>query len=214
MKKAAIFDWDGVIVDSSAQHEKSWERLAEETGLPLFEGHFQQSFGMKNQDIIPNILKWSDDPARCKQLSDRKEEHYRDILREDGIEPLPGVLPFLNALKQADIPCVVGSSTDRLNIETIIEMTGLEGYFLEIISSENVKIGKPHPDVFLKAAQAAGADPEHCVVFEDAHTGIEAGLAAGMKVVAVTSTRPREMLKHAHIIVDRLDELDVKSLIG
>ena len=75
----AIFDWDGVIIDSSLHHEESWERLARETGFTLPEGHFKKGFGMKNEFIIPNVLNWSNRPEEIRELSLRKEELYREI---------------------------------------------------------------------------------------------------------------------------------------
>jgi beta-phosphoglucomutase-like phosphatase (HAD superfamily) len=98
MKLGAIFDWDGVIVDSSSHHEESWERLAKETGFTLPEGHFRRGFGMKNEFIIPNLLNWSNRPPEIRQLSLRKEELYREILLEWGIiRSLPGVIEWLTA---------------------------------------------------------------------------------------------------------------------
>jgi beta-phosphoglucomutase-like phosphatase (HAD superfamily) len=105
----AIFDWDGVIIDSSRQHDESWDRLAAEVGKPLPEGHFKAGFGRKNEFIIPNILKWADDPAKVRELSLRKEALYRDIVVERGLEPLPGVRAWLERLAAAGIPSAVGS---------------------------------------------------------------------------------------------------------
>jgi len=158
----AIFDWDGVIIDSSAAHEGSWERLAEEENLPLFEGHFKKGFGRKNAVIIPEIYKWADDPAEIKRLSDRKEALYRLILKENGINALPGVFELLDFFREKEIPCVVGTSTDRLNVETIIDELKLRNYFQDIVSSEDVSHGKPDPEVFLKAAEKIGRAPQHC----------------------------------------------------
>lgn len=105
MKLGAIFDWDGVIVDSSSHHEESWERLAMETGFTLPEGHFRKGFGMKNEFIIPNLLNWSNRAQEIRQLSLRKEELYREILLEWGIRPLPGVIEWLTELRQHGIRC-------------------------------------------------------------------------------------------------------------
>ncbi len=80
MKFAAIFDWDGVIIDSSAQHERSWELLAAEIGKPLPEGHFKRGFGKKNEAIIPD-LGWAADPPSVQALGLRKEELYRELIR-------------------------------------------------------------------------------------------------------------------------------------
>jgi beta-phosphoglucomutase family hydrolase len=210
----AIFDWDGVIVDSSSHHEESWERLAKETGFTLPAGHFKKGFGMKNEFIIPNVLNWSNRPEEIQQLSLRKEELYREILLEWGIGSLPGVTEWLDELKQRGIPCAVGSSTHRLNIETILNVIGFRDFFAAIVTAEDVSHGKPDPEVFLTAAKRIGLDPRRCVVFEDALVGIEAAHRGGMKAVAVATTNPIEALKGADVAVHRLDELSVDQLIA
>src|SRR6201989_252332 len=113
-KIGAIFDWDGVIIDSSSLHEKSWECLAAETGFDLPSDHFKKGFGMKNSFIIPKILKWTEGPDEIRRLSLRKEELYRELVVEHGIEPLPGVTDWLEELRRYGIPCAIGSSTERL----------------------------------------------------------------------------------------------------
>jgi beta-phosphoglucomutase family hydrolase len=208
----AIFDWDGVIIDSSRQHEESWERLAREIGKPLPQGHFKAGFGRKNEFIIPNILHWEHDPAEVRRLSLRKEALYRDIVRENGLEPLPGVRAWLGRLAAAGIPCAVGSSTHRENIEVSLDILGLRDFFHEIVSSEDVSHGKPNPEVFLKAAEKIGMPPARSVVFEDAHVGIEAAHRAGMRVIAVATTNPLADLGNADLAVRQLDELDVKKI--
>jgi len=177
--RAALFDWDGVVVDSSGPHEQSWERLAAEARLPLPADHFKRGFGMKNKVIIPELLQWTQEPAEIQELSQRKEELYREVIWDEGIEPLPGVRTFLEQLQEKGIPCVVGTSTDRKNVETIFSMTGLAPFFRDVVSAEDVDRGKPDPEVFLKAAIKAGDVPaEQCIVFEDAQVGIDAGKAA------------------------------------
>ncbi len=210
----AIFDWDGVIIDSSKHHEESWERLSKETGFTLPKGHFKKGFGMKNEIIIPNILEWSDHPEEIRRLSLRKEELYREILLEWGIDPLPGVSEWLAELRKRGVRCVIGSSTHRLNIDTSLGVLGFRDYFTAIVSAEDVSHGKPDPEVFLAAAERIGLDPSQCVVFEDALVGIEAAHRGGMKVVAVATTNPIEALGSADIAVHRLDELTVDQVAG
>ncbi|MDR2512254.1 MAG: HAD family phosphatase [Puniceicoccales bacterium] len=205
---AAIFDWDGVIVDSSTAHERSWERLANDEKLPLPDGHFKKGFGRKNEYIIPYILGWATptDTARIAHLGARKEALYREIIAEDGLAPLPGVSELLESLNRERIPCAVGSSTHRANIDLSIRVLGFQSLFAGIVSSEDVTNGKPAPDVFLKAAASVGCTPGHGVVFEDALVGIEAGLAGGFKVIAVATTNPENLLATAgaHRVVHRL----------
>lgn len=200
----AIFDWDGVVVDSSAHHEASWERLAEETGLPLPAGHFKRGFGMKNEWILPNLLGWAHEPEAISRLSLRKEELYRDIMRERGIEALPGVRTLLDLLHEKGIPAVIGSSTHRLNITTTLDALGLAHRFADICSAEDVTVGKPDPQVFLLAAQKINRSPRQCIVFEDAQVGIDAALAGDMKAIGVATTHPLGTLRGAHREVERL----------
>jgi beta-phosphoglucomutase family hydrolase len=208
----AIFDWDGVVIDSSVQHEKSWELLAAEIGKALPPGHFKKGFGKKNQLIIPEILAWSDDPEEIERLGDRKEELYRELVGQGGMIVLPGARELLGALKGSGIPCAVGSSTSRTNLESIFATTGLGEFFDVVVCGDDVIHGKPAPDVFLKAAQRLGVPPARCVVFEDALFGIEAARRAGMKVVAVATTNPLELLRHADRAVESLEEISLEEL--
>jgi beta-phosphoglucomutase family hydrolase len=208
----AIFDWDGVIIDSSSHHEESWERLAKETGFTLPEGHFKKGFGMKNEVIIRNLLNWSDGPEEILKLSLRKEELYREILLDFGVDPLPGVTGWLAKLRQSGIRCAIGSSTHRLNIETSLGMLGFGDFFSAIVTAEDVSHGKPDPEVFVTAAKRIGHSPSDCVVFEDALVGIEAAHRGGMKVVAVATTNRIEALRAADLAVQSLDELSVDQV--
>ena len=207
MKLGALFDWDGVVIDSSRQHEESWELLAEELGKPLPDDHFLRGFGMKNQVIIPEILGWTRDPDEIHRYSLRKEILYREIVRERGIEPLAGVVELLQMLQKHGVPCAVASSTHRENIETIFDAIGVRAYFAAVVTAEDVSRGKPDPEVFLKGAERIGRDPRYCVVFEDAHVGIEAGLAAGSRVIAVATTNPLETLGKADLAVASLEDV-------
>jgi len=211
-KRGAVFDWDGVIINSGAQHELSWERLARESGKTLPENHFKRGFGMKNEVIIPELLGWTSAPVEIRILSLRKEAIYREIVREQGMTALPGVKPWLETLRAEGIPCVIASSTHRENITTTLEVLGLGEFFAGAITAEDVKRGKPDPEVFLTAARRIEVEPAHAVVFEDALVGIAAAHAAGMRVVAVATTEPREKLAHADWVVDRLDQLSVAQL--
>jgi beta-phosphoglucomutase-like phosphatase (HAD superfamily) len=182
--KAVIFDWDGVVIDSSAQHERSWEILAQEISKPLPEGHFKLGFGKKNQVIIPGILQWASDAEEVQQLADRKEEIYRELVKQAGVHILPGARELLAALREEGIPAAVGSSTPRGNLNAIFAATGL--------------------DVFLLAAEKLGLPAGDCLVIEDAHAGIEAALRAGMRVLAVATTNP---LQDLHMATDAVESL-------
>ena len=213
-KWAAIFDWDGVILDSSKHHEQSWERLAKEEDKILPPGHFLRGFGRRNVEIMRDLLHWSDDLREIQRLSLRKEELYREVVQDWGIQALPGVRTWLERLSEAQIPCAIGSSTEQKNVRLGLRLLGLETFFQAAVTAEHVQKGKPAPDVFLLAAEKVGLDPSRCVVFEDAPSGVAAARAAGMRVVGVTTTHPGGHLEGVDREVARLDELSTDELSG
>jgi HAD superfamily hydrolase (TIGR01509 family) len=204
--KGVIFDWDGVVIDSSAQHERSWELLAAEIAKPLPDGHFKLGFGKKNQVIIPDILGWAHDPAEIDSLADRKEAIYRRLVAESGVEILPGARELLAALCDAGIPRAIGSSTPRKNLEAIFAATCLDAFFDAVTCGDDVTNGKPAPDIFLLAAEKLSLPPSACLVIEDAHAGIEAARRAGIPVLAVATTNPIDDLAYADGAVQSLVE--------
>ena len=213
MLRAVVFDWDGVVVDSSAHHERSWEILAAKRGLPLPPDHFKRGFGKKNNVIIPD-LGWATDPAEVDALAREKEEIYRSLVREKGIEPLPGVRELLAALQTAEIPCAIGSSTERANLDCLLDLMDLRKFFRVIVSGEEVVHGKPDPSIFLLAAERLGVAPAECVVIEDALVGIEAAKRAGMPVLAVAATEPLEALGSADAATASMVEVTPGRLEG
>jgi beta-phosphoglucomutase family hydrolase len=209
---AAIFDWDGVIIDSGRLHAQSWRLLASELGKTIAPDSFIRGFGMKSARIIEEIHGWAKESSEIARLTNRKEALYRELVARGEISPLPGVVEWLHRLCEAGVPCAVASSTQRANIEAVLDRVGLQKAFRAIISAEDVVHGKPNPEVFEKAAAALGATPERSIVFEDAYVGIEAAHAASMKVVAVTTTHSADELTAADIVVRRLDELTVEQV--
>lgn len=193
-RAVAIFDWDGVVVDSSAAHEQAWARLAAAEGLPLLPGSFLRGFGKRNEVIIPEIHGWTRDPAEIRRLSLAKEARYRELAAGGLIRLLPGVRELLAALRAAGIPRVIGTSTHRANLELAFDRFGLGGEFDGAVSSEDVTRGKPDPEVFLKACALAGGDPARSAVFEDTLAGVAAAKAGGFRAVALCTTNPREVM--------------------
>lgn len=214
MCKGAIFDWDGVIVDSSDLHLKSWEALANELKLPLPNDHFEKGFGKRNETIIPQILGWSKDPAQINHWGKRKEEIYRELGNKDGIKLARGSKDFLTQIFSSTFRCSIGTSTERKNVELAIRQHDLSQYFLGAACSEDVSKGKPDPEVFLKAAKILSITPKNCVVFEDSPHGIEAAIRAGMKTVALTTTHPSTTFMHLNpdLLAASLADLSVDQV--
>ncbi len=212
-----VFDLDGVLIDSHDQHLEAWCRLACEIGKEISDEQFARSFGMRNEMCIPHVFEWAApyDRELIMDLGNRKEVIYREILGNESMAPLPGVLEFTKMLRKAGIPGSVGSSTSVLNIKLCLQATGLDQFFgPHITGAEDVSQGKPAPDVFLEAARKIKKLPAHCLVIEDAHVGVEAGLAAGMKVLAVTTTHAANTFGgKPHRIVDCLSEIKIQDLL-
>lgn len=212
--KGALFDWDGVVLDSSRAHEEAWNVLARREGLPIAPELFPLGFGKRNEVVIPDVYGWTRDPEEIQRLGDAKEAIYREIMGSGSIEPMAGVRVLLENLRHRGIRCCIATSTPRLNIEAVLPRLGLESFFAGAVCSEDVQRGKPDPEVFEKAAERLGLNPRDCVVFEDATYGIEAGRAAGAFTVGVATTHPIENLLTAHVAVSSLAEIDLDALIG
>jgi len=192
--KGVIFDWDGVVINSSTLHRKSWEILAKELRLSLPKDHFEQGFGKRNEIIIPEILKWSGSKEQIQQWGRRKEIIYRRLCKKNGIPILKGIKKLLESLNESMIPCAIGTSTERKNIRLAFEQLKLESYFHSIVCSEDVKNGKPDPEVFIKAANTISVAPMNCVVLEDSTHGIKAAKKGGMKALGLSTSKSEEDL--------------------
>lgn len=210
----ALFDWDGVIVDSKQLHHAAWDDVARELGFAHGPADFARTFGTQNWRAISEILRWTSDPAEIERISLRKEELYRQRLTDAREILVPGVREFLAALAQRGVPCAIVSSTPRLNIDVVIDGVALRRCFRSVISSEDAARGKPDPDCYLLGAQRLGLPPERCVVFEDAPVGIQSGLSAGMRVVGLTTTHPASELEAAQLVVSGWSLGLVETLCG
>ncbi len=213
--QGAIFDFDGVLFDTEKHHEVCWRKVAEILHKSISREQFLKGFGVKNDRFIREILQWTDSESEIERISRMKEELFQEYIKKVVIDPIDGTIRLVQRLFEARIPCVIGSSSIRKNIELIMSHhPEMAHKFLGVISSENVSQGKPHPDVFLKAAELAGSEPKHAVVFEDAPLGIQAAKNAGICVVGLTTTFPAETLAHEKpdLILSDFSELSLKTL--
>jgi HAD superfamily hydrolase (TIGR01509 family) len=192
----AIFDHDGVLVDSLPFHMESWFEMGRREGLDISPEFIRSTFGMTNPMILRRLLGDDLDADRIARYADIKEACYRDIAR-GRIELMPGVRELLDNLTNAGVKLAIGSSGPRLNLELTVTSCGLDGRFATIVSVEEIRHGKPDPEVFLKAAGRVGLAPSCAVVFEDAPVGVQAARAAGMYAVGVGTTHDLDALRRA-----------------
>jgi beta-phosphoglucomutase len=203
----AIFDHDGVLVDSFDFHEQAWLELERRTRLGFTPKFIHSTFGMTNPSIFRRLLgeKLSED--ELGRYSDLKEECYRDVAR-GRLCLMDGMRELLDALTSRGVKLAIGSSGPLANLELSVSECGLDGRFAAIVSLEDLTRGKPDPQVFLIAAARVRSLPARSVVFEDATVGIEAAKAAGMYAVGLTTTHPVAALAQTGA-----DEV-VESLVG
>jgi len=207
-----IFDLDGVLVDTGEFHKQSWYDLAEKEGFDMSDGLFYSTFGMQNYQIIPMLAGWQLPAEQINRLSEWKEQHYRELIVDKLVLSQP-IKALIEDLRSKGFFLAVGSSAPRVNLDFILDHLHLRTYFDAYVTCEDVSNSKPAPDTFLKAAEKLSLSPRRCVVVEDAVQGVEAAKAAGMAVVAVTTTRNRKDLAQADVIVDSLAELKAEDFI-
>jgi HAD superfamily hydrolase (TIGR01509 family) len=195
--KGLLFDMDGTLVDNLAYHFMAFDAYAKREGFTLLEPVSLKINGMHSNDIFP-LLLGNEVVAQygLDRLNREKEEVYRDMYRPK-IAPIAGVIELLKEAKKAGVKCAIGSSGCRENVEMIIEGLGIADLIDGSISGSDVTHGKPHPEMFTKAHELLGLKAEECVVVEDAVNGILAGVRAGCKCLAVTTTASAEVLSEA-----------------
>lgn len=208
---AFLFDNDGVLIDSKDLHWQAWQMLMDEKNdVFMSEKEFIEGFGKRNDLILKEIFPDLPD-VDLQKIAARKEECFRLIAR-GKVTLLEGMEDFLRSLKREKIPRIIASSTPIENLKMFLESTVLGQYFDAFVSSEEVKEGKPAPDVFLEAARRINMPPEKCIVLEDAPVGIRAGKGAGCFVIGLATTFPQEALYEADIVYPSPKELKLESV--
>lgn len=204
--RAVVWDLDGVLVDSAAAHNSSWQVMSARYGMAYDpDRDFPNIFGKHNTDII-NMLWQVTDPARVAEMTDAKETAFRREAAQ--LKALPGAVELVRELARRGWYQAIGSSAPMANISVLLEATGVAPYMQAIASGDDVTAGKPDPQVFLIAFERLGVSPRNGVVIEDAPAGIQAGLRAGAATLGVTTTQSVEALASAG--ADRI----VASLAG
>jgi HAD superfamily hydrolase (TIGR01509 family) len=181
-------------------------------GRPFSLAAYKQHInGRMNREIFNYIFNTSLSPEKVEAYTDEKESLYRELYAP-YIQPVTGLIDFLNELEAAKIPKAVATSGIIPNINFMFEHIPIRKYFLTVVDSSQITHGKPHPEIFLKAASILQSEPSACVAFEDSMAGLQSAKAAGMKVVAITTTHTAEELKAADLIIKDYTEIDVTQL--
>ena len=196
---AAVFDMDGVLIDSGAHHRHAWRMLLAELGAePAEPEHWRLTIGRPSEEAIPLLLGRRVSGAEARRLARRKRDLYQERA-QTGLDPVPGVHEFLESLARLDVPRAVGTSASRWDAERLLDDLGLLRYFDVIVTADDVMRGKPDPEVWTEAARRLRVPAARCVVFEDALVGVQAARAAGMRVIGVTTAHSDAELRAAGV---------------
>jgi beta-phosphoglucomutase len=206
-RRAVIFDMDGVLIDSYHAHMEAWMRLGEKFGHPITEEQFIPTFGRRNREIFDTLWPGLVPEDQGEYWSQWKEATYRDIVTRN-FPAMDGAEELIDALKAAGFALAVGSSGPPENVEVALSGLKRAHLFDATVNSLEVTHGKPHPEVFLKAARKLAIQPRCCAVVEDSKAGLEAAGRADMTPIALTGTFTRDQLAgHAALVVESLREL-------
>jgi len=196
--KAVIFDKDGVLIERFDLHFKSHSMVLAEFGVKIKKEDLIKRYGMKISEILRDILKQYGkkiSESTAKRIASKKVKIYVE-LTEKGLKLLPGVKEFLKFLKNKGYKIGLASSDSKKTLQQFLRLTKTEKFFDVNIGGDEIKKGKPDPEIFLKCAKKLKVRPEDCVVVEDSVHGVKAAKKAGMKCIAVaTGQTPREELQ-------------------
>ena len=217
MIKGVLFDMDGVLVDNRDVHIEAFGIFCDRYGVGDWREKMTSMFGMGNDDIMRSVMPAEIVAQRgVKALGLEKEAIYREIYAPT-IAPVRGLRELLAALCAAGVKCAVGSSGCSENVDFVLERCDIGRYFAERVSGDMVTRCKPDPEIYLTAARRLGLPAAECVVVEDAKAGIEAARRAGMKVVAVATTLPHEVLAaetDADRVIDDFTQIAADDIIA
>ena len=210
--KACLFDLDGVIVDTAKYHFLAWKELAADLGFEFTETHNERLKGVSRMASLDILLEIGDKTATDEEkerMATSKNERYVSFIKKmSPDEILPGVLDFLNEIKNGGMKTAIGSASK--NAPLIIERLQLENYFDAIIDGNKVGNAKPDPEVFLKGAEVLGVKPSECVVFEDAAAGVEAALNGEMKCIGIGNS---QVLGKADMVIGGFENFSIEKLL-
>ena len=209
---AVIFDMDCVICNTNPYHSIAFREFFSLRNLnPTDEEFALHMFGKSNSYILSHFLQRTVTGEELFRLEDEKESLFRKIY-EPHVEPVNGFVDFIADLKDHDVKLGVATSAPMANLELILSKVPLREQLGSVLASEDVKLHKPDPEVYLTSAANLGVIPGQCVVFEDSFSGVSAAINAGMKVVGVLTSHSKEELPPCDLYINDYSGLSFKSI--
>ncbi len=192
--RAYIFDMDGTLTDNMHYHHLAWMKFIDEKQLGIDAETFERDYHKGTLiEVMARFFPHLTTEEELRKVGNEKEALYRNTYGH-LLEPLKGLHPFLNALKTKNIPLGLATMGDQNNLEMTLKQLKITSYFHSTTGGDQVEKGKPHPEIFLTAANKLGVAPQDCLAFEDTASGIKAAQAAGMQVVGIATQFSKEKL--------------------
>lgn len=183
--RTVLWDMDGTIADSEQVHFQAWQITLRQHGVTYTFAEFIADFGRSNGELLPALLNVETGAELVQEVSREKEASFRQLAREQGLQPLPGVTDWLERFRIEGIQQVVSSSGPMANIAAQVDILDIGDYFLALMSGAKLPKSKPDPAIFLNSAVAVRSQPYECIVVEDSIHGVEGARRAGMGSIAV-----------------------------
>lgn len=210
--RAAIFDMDGVLIDSEHLHWQAEQETMAEFGVAISESELKKFAGTRAEVMFEIFIRQYQLPTTFAALYPRHEQRLIQLFQSQ-VQPTAGIEPVLQTLLSHSIALAVASSSSLRLIQIALQQTGLVGYFKAIVSGAEVPGSKPAPDIFLEAARRLAIRPNNCVVFEDSVVGVQSAKAAGMYCVGYESPNSLSVrLEAADIVIQDWAELDLNAI--
>lgn len=209
---AFIFDLDGTIVDSTAHYRATWAEFISEYGA---NEDAEQYLQRSTRENLRMLLGQNATDTELEQQAKRHAESGNAKMRANGIVAHDGVLELIHALHEHGFKIALATAAEKSNAEWTLEQLEIRPLFDAVVVDQDVAYGKPAPDIYLKAIERLGVDPQHCAVMEDSSTGTRAAKAAGLRVIAVITTHSHRELEQAgaDLIVERATALTADDVI-
>ena len=207
MPTAIAFDMDGVLIDSQPLHYEIDMAVLKTCGYPATLETVTPYTGISNPDRWPDYKKTLALPQSVDRLIELQTQIMIDTFNNAGLVPIEGIPALLQFLQAQNIPCAVASSSSHELINLVLEKCKIGEYFTHLVSGEDVKAGKPAPDIYLKAAKTLGLPPEQCIAVEDSPMGIMSAKNAGFTCIGYMNPNTHgQDFTHADYMVSHFDE--------
>lgn len=214
MIKTVIFDMDGVIVDTEPVHYFAYMKHFKHLNIDVTDEMYASFTGFSTKNTYQKLKETFNLLDEVDGLVDYKRELFNNAFDEkEDLDLLPGVKDLIADLHSNGMQLIVASSASNVTINRVFNRFGLHQYFSHIVSGEDFPQSKPHPAIFLKAAELSGCPVEECIVIEDSTNGIKAAKAAGIYCVGYKSEHSKmQDISQADLIINHFDELDCERV--